>query len=158
MIDAVSLADAVVVSATARVRDAIGAVCARPQIIDDGEGPGRAVGRVAAETCAHWLLVVGGDHPAPCAALAARLVAAARSEDDGVAVRIDGRLQPLWALYRRAAVQGARSLTGVLESLAPREIDGAALTAEERAAFGGINTPVDLARWGAQVPGALRSS
>jgi molybdopterin-guanine dinucleotide biosynthesis protein A len=115
---------------------------------DSGAGPGAALIAAARLAETTWLLLVGGDQPRPSLALLRRLLALAGDEVDAVAVMLESKRQPLWALYRARAVRAAfaaepeppRSLQSILDRLKPRIIDGAALEPDQAAAFVDVDT------------------
>ena len=101
------------------------------------------------------MLVVGGDHPRPSAALARRLVACADDACDVVAVAIDGAPEPLFALYRTAWVDALaettmppRSFRVALERARVFILDAKSLDDEERSALEDADTPKDAAAHG----------
>ncbi|MCA9554241.1 MAG: NTP transferase domain-containing protein [Myxococcales bacterium] len=123
---------------------------------DPGEGPGQAVYAAARLAQAPWLLVVAGDHVAPCPALLRRLWAQ-RQGVDAVVVRAEGRLQGTYALFRRDAVTaleapGPRSLREIFSAVRVQEVPEDALSDEERAALQDVDTPEDAARFGISLP------
>jgi ribosomal-protein-alanine N-acetyltransferase len=120
-------------------------------VADEGEGPARALMTAAAAARAEWLFVVAGDQPRMSAALWARLAGeTTRDAVDAVVAEVDGRRQPLGALYRRAALVALSelptSLQGMLDRLRTRVVDALALGAEECAAFEDADTPADATR------------
>jgi molybdopterin-guanine dinucleotide biosynthesis protein A len=129
---------------------------------DRGLGPAVALLMVAEASRADWLLAVGGDHPLPSASLVARLDAAAARTPEAAAVGVAsaGRLaiEPLFALYRRAALLACReaaprSFGALLALLAPVVAlprDG--LDPEELDALLDVDTPEDAARHGLGAP------
>ena len=123
---------------------------------DPGEGPGRAVYAAARLAQAPWLLVVAGDHVAPCPALLGRLWAL-RAGVDAVVVEADGRLQGTYALFRRDAVltmpaPGPQSLREIMGALRLAVVAESALSPEERGALDDVDTPEDAARFGLALP------
>jgi molybdopterin-guanine dinucleotide biosynthesis protein A len=138
-------------------------VLSRPVIRDARRGPGMALVEVARALETTWLLAVGGDQPKPSRRLLERLLACAQddADADAVAVEIDGRREPLWALYRRRSLLAtelpehppeAASLQALLGRLRVLEISGRELDADERACFLDVDTLEDAARLGLIVP------
>jgi molybdopterin-guanine dinucleotide biosynthesis protein A len=125
---------------------------------DPGLGPAVALLTAAEAARADWLLVVGGDHPLPSVALAARLEAVAARSPEAAAVGVASSaplaLEPLFALYRRAALlecreAAPRSFGALLSLLTPVVAlprDG--LGPEELDALSDVDTPEDAARHG----------
>lgn len=102
-----------------------------------------------------WVFVVGCDMPLLTGSILGRL-ADARDSVEAVVPRIDGRLQPLAALYRRdsalAALEiawsnGERSLMDALRGLRVTELTPDSLGLDEAGllAFRPVNTPGELA-------------
>lgn len=120
---------------------------------DPGEGPAWATLAAARASDAARLLVVGGDHVSPSAALAARLEAVAAS-GNGAWVVEEGRPQPLFALLGRGPLLAAageeppRSAIRLFERVGLAAIDAAELGAEERLGLLDVDTPEDVARHG----------
>jgi molybdopterin-guanine dinucleotide biosynthesis protein A len=98
---------------------------------------------------APWIFAVAGDAPHINAALIATLLRSREPGDEAVVPRHDGRLEPLAALYERAAFlregspvfhQGRGALIDVIARLRTRFID-----IEDTTIFTNINTPADYA-------------
>jgi molybdopterin-guanine dinucleotide biosynthesis protein A len=122
---------------------------------DPGEGPGLALGRAVREARGEHLLLVAGDHVAPSAELAERLLAAAG--DTGAIVSIEGVLQPAFAAFSTRALARIdpppRSLTKFAEAIDPVVIDARTLDPELLPSFADVDTEADLSRWGLSTEG-----
>jgi molybdopterin-guanine dinucleotide biosynthesis protein A len=123
------------------------ALVAEDRAPDRGPLEGLATGLAAVEAAVGHAVVVATDQPfAP--ALAGRLLAAAHAGDDVVAFTVDGRVQPLGALYatrlaataraRLGAAGGDGSLRGLLAAVRTRELTG---TPEDARALRSLDTP-----------------
>ena len=124
-----------------------------PILIDrwPGRGPLGGLATAAAEIESKHLFAVAGDAPAVTCAVLEALLTAWRPGDEAVVPEHNGRLEPLAALYDRAALlrEATASIAAenyamhaVLERLNVRRI-----TLEDKY-FVNINTPADLARIG----------
>ena len=129
------------------------------RVADPGEGPAWALLAAARAAATPWLLVVGGDHPAPSRRLYERLATAASAEAHRGAVRRAGRLEPLFALWRRSSLLavGAAEPPRALQALASRVGAAVALAAEvlgeeEAAALADVDTRADVAAHGLRWP------
>lgn len=92
------------------------------------------------------VLAVACDMPAVTADLACRLVAAAGPDVDAVVPRVDGRPEPVCAVYRTSAAgpiaaalaEGRLKAADALDGLRVRWLDG-----EDSAQFANLNTPAE---------------
>ena len=116
-------------------------------IEDPGSGPGLALAAAARATSRDTLLLVAGDHVAPSAELAERLLA-----HGSAVVSLDGVLQPTFASYSTRAVRAIdpalQSLRAVLAAVDPFVIDAHQLDAAMLASFEDVDTAADLVRHG----------
>lgn len=127
--------------------------------------PGRGApgGVHAALVQAHteWVLAVACDMPFVTRAVVRVLLGARGPDVDAVCWRVDGRAEPLLALYRRALARpwgealasGGPSLRALLEEARTAWLPEAALRAvdPEGRAVVSVNTPEDLARHGVSI-------
>lgn len=137
-------------SATPAVSAALAREVCVPQVLDDGEGPARALAAVAARAGTPWILWVGGDQPAVTPALVRRLAAAQTPTCGAVVARVGAFRCPLPGLYRTDAVRAldADTLAGsALQALLDR-LGVVELTDVDAAEVASINTPEDRARAG----------
>src|SRR5215218_2298471 len=125
-------------------------------VTDPGEGPLAAA--LEALEAGH-VLVLAGDHPGLAVGLLAHLVAQA-PKGEAVACRRGPRLEPLVAVYRRAAAlaaararlagpPGGRSLLGLLADLDTVVVEEPAWRALDPGgrSFVDLDDPADLAAW-----------
>lgn len=160
-----------VVAALAEVADDVIVVCAPGQVLPDVEAA-RPIQRVDDDTPhagplagairglraarGEWALVVGCDMPLLGSAVL-RELERRREGAEAVVPRIDGRLQPLAALYRcdvareafeRAWANGVRSIMDALRGLRLVEVTPEVLPTSARALLGfrSINTAAELAQ------------
>lgn len=88
-----------------------------------GLGPLAGLAAALAQSEATAVVLVGGDMPFVTTAVLRRLLAAYHAGHDGAAFRVNGRLEPLLAVYGRALsphvnallAQGSRRMSDVLE-------------------------------------------
>jgi glutamate-1-semialdehyde 2,1-aminomutase len=135
---------------------ALGASLGVPLVIDRFPGRGPAAGLLSAlpSLRARYVFVAAGDAPFVDAGLARTLAAALRDGDEAVVPRHDGasgRIEPLAALYERAALEraiaaelaaGGAAMHAVVARLRTRFVD----VGEGGETFANVNTPEDLAR------------
>jgi molybdopterin-guanine dinucleotide biosynthesis protein A len=165
-------------SLVARARKTLAAVCADVVVADAGrgllpaaesvgDGPGRGpaagiLGAAAARP-GRALLVLACDLPCAVPALLERL---ARAGGDWVVPRLDGKLEPLCALYRPRAIEAlaaqVRRGEHALHRLAEAAIDVRYLDAgaiadlgDPHRLFANVNTPDDLDALTRSYPGPL---
>jgi molybdopterin-guanine dinucleotide biosynthesis protein A len=114
-----------------------------------GRGPlqGLATGLAALERQGIGRAVVLATDQPFAAALAARLLSVVRPDDDAVAITLEGRLQPLGALYATRLARTARerleagadaSLRGLLAAVRTRTLSG---TPDDARALRSLDTP-----------------
>lgn len=118
--------------------------------VEAGRGaPGGVVSALLAATTP-WVLIAACDMPFVTAHLAERLIAAA-ADAEVVAYRREGRLEPLFGLYRAALGAGWRARLGEDRSLRAMAESArlVSLDADEPRLLDSLNTPDDLARHGA---------
>ncbi|MBL8919728.1 MAG: molybdenum cofactor guanylyltransferase [Myxococcaceae bacterium] len=115
--------------------------------VEAGRGAPGGVVTALLTVATPWVLVVASDMPALEARHRELLEAAARDDVEVVAATRDGRLEPLFALYRtnlgarwRATLKDEPSLRSLISSV-PH-----ATVALEPGALDSLNTPDDLAR------------
>lgn len=137
------------IAASAETAPPIRAAATAAVTIDPGSGPASALAHAAAEVRAPWILLCGGDQPHARPEVLDRLAAARVPGRSAVAARLDGRRQPLLALYERRAILelasrralGGTSLQALLDALGVEVIEADAWPAESKRAFRGVNTP-----------------
>lgn len=114
-----------------------------------GDGPLRALASACATIDSKHVFALAGDEPSVDAALLGALYAAMRPGDEAVVPRHGSRLEPLAALYDRAALlresealfaRGVYAMHALLERLHRRPVDVRA------SYFTNVNTPGDLQR------------
>jgi len=122
-----------------------------PMVVDAWPGRGPLAGLLStmAAMSTPWVFAVAGDAPLVDGALIERLLAAREDGDEAVVPRHDGDIEPLAALYDRAAFlregpaifeHGNGALTRVIECLHTRYVDTG-----DAAIFTNVNTPDDYA-------------
>lgn len=125
------------------------------QVADVLPGAGPLAGVVAGlDAAAHDLVAVTAVDLPYASSAVLRLLACAGSGEPAVVPRVDGRLQPLHAVYARSAAgplrafleSGERSVTAAVRALAPRVVEAPEWArADPTGRFArNVNTPADL--------------
>ncbi len=137
-----------------------------PDVVPNRGAPG-GVHAALVHARSEWVLAVGCDMPF-VAPPVAELVLSARADDvDIAAFEVNGRLEPLLALYRSAiaprwgsALSAHPPFRSLFRDFRAKLLPEEALRAvdPDMRAIVSINTPEDLARFGVQLPAALRSA
>ncbi|ADO68109.1 molybdenum cofactor guanylyltransferase [Stigmatella aurantiaca] len=134
-------------------------------VADRVPGKGAPGGVHAALSAAHteWVMAVACDMPFVAPAAVRVLLEARSPEVDAVAFTVDGRVEPLLAVYRASLAapwgevltHGNPSLRGLLAQCRARLLPEEALRAVDPVLRSrvSVNTPEDLARWGLTEPG-----
>jgi molybdopterin-guanine dinucleotide biosynthesis protein A len=114
-----------------------------------------------------WVFAVGCDMPFATRAVADLVISSCSDDDDIVAFEINGRLEPLLAVYRSgiaaqwgAALVSQPSFRNVFRLFRVRLLSDQELRAvdPEMRAIVSINTPEDLARFGVELPASTPST
>lgn len=123
----------------------------RPSTVDPGRGPPIALAAAAAAIGTDWLLAVAGDLVSPDPRVARYLSGRRREGIDAVVPVVDEYPQPLFALYRTAALrtEPPRSLMLWLAKLQTER--WVVSEPADRAALADVDTPADLVRYGLAV-------
>jgi molybdopterin-guanine dinucleotide biosynthesis protein A len=121
-----------------------------PRLVDrdPGSGPLRAFASACDAIRAERCFAVAADQPRLDASVLRRLLAALRPGDDAVVPIHDGRIEPLAALYDRAAVVRADRALRERDKAAMRDLVdaiAARFVPVEREYFYNVNRPGDLA-------------
>ena len=146
-------ARAMVLVAPLRLHPAFAEVWPHPMVADEGQGPARALGAAASTVRTAWLAAVAADLVGPDAALMAELAAHRSDTIDAVVPVVQGYDQPLFALYRTAAMtsgEAPRSMRAWLGTLSTARVQIDA--ADARAALEDVDTPEDVDRFGLRSP------
>ena len=125
-------------------------------VLPDRGAPGGVHAALLAAT-QPWVLAVAGDMPFLDGRAVAPLLAARADGVDAVAYEVEGRLEPLAAVYRTTLgprwgallAGGGRSFRALWEELQGRRLDPGALAAAglEPRALRSLNTEADVATW-----------